>query len=148
MKLAFLTALPLLFAAPDARAAGESFALRWLTSPQCEGVSPEPSILRGSLHIVSDGEWELERPLPCPPIVCAGSETLVVRGTRVRHSARRAVFVGTVKASLFAGPATIEADLALDRDGEVNAVRGTFITPAVTGVCASRGKFRTTKRTD
>ena len=146
-KLALVTAL-VLVCASSARAAGETFTLEWVTSYQCDQIAPTPSIRHGSLHIVSDTEWDVCTDL----FLCALGMTTPVHGTWVRHSARRAVFVGSLESNLFyGGPTTIEVDLALDRGGEAKSARGTFIAPSAPGVadgCASRGKFRTRKRTD
>jgi hypothetical protein len=149
MKRVSLAVALAFLAAPTARASGETFTLRWVTSYQCDEVAREPSVRYGYMHFVSDTEWDVCTDL----FLCALGTNSPVHGTRVLHSARRAVFVGTMETNLlYGGPTTIEADLVLDREGEVRSVRGTFIAPAVPGgglaSCASRGRFRTTERID
>ncbi len=129
--------------APSARAAGETFTLRWVEARYCPDVEPWRAVRSGYVSISSDTEWDMCTDL----FICALGMNTTVSGTTTRISRHRAVFVGSAPANLvWTGPVTIQAELELGSGG---VVRGTFIAPAVEGAyCAARGRFRTTERTD
>ncbi len=147
MRFALALVLALAATAPNARAAGETFGLRWVEDRYCDEGAPLRRVGGAYLSILSDTQIDLCTDLFLCPV---GSPAMLVTGTTTRVSRHRAVFVGTAPNNLvWTGPIAIEADLELGANGAIRAVHGTVIAPAVEGAyCAARGKFRTTKRTD